>query len=166
MLRSINGTAIASDGTNVNITHVVVKGSSQWIVGPNGTTKCDTIHTNGNYLKMPYDSRTALQTFEFHSYMTHEISFKKEGYSSFQAKLFCATVDLNDSENQTPWSELKKIIDKVHKHVYGHASISDFKILLERNNLRNEEVEKYLNRGIKSITSCNNTSEPERTCKA
>ena len=47
MLGSIDITAILDDGTNVNITHVVIEGSSQWIVGRNVTTKCDIIHTNG-----------------------------------------------------------------------------------------------------------------------
>ena len=102
MLRSVNITAILDDGTNVNIIHVVIEGSSQWIVGRNVTTKCDVIHTNGKYLKLPDDSRIPLQTVEFHSYMPHETFSKKEGCSSLNAKLFCATFNLNDTENQTP----------------------------------------------------------------
>ena len=40
--------------------------------------------------------------------------------------------------------ELKAIVDKVHRHVYGHASFKDLFILLERNNLWNEAAEEYV----------------------
>ena len=80
LFRSMNITAILADGPNVNITHVIIKGSTQWIVGRNVTTKCNIIHNNSNYLKLPDGSRIPLQTDEFHSYMPHE-KFSKKGDS-------------------------------------------------------------------------------------
>ena len=65
MLGSINVTAILDDGTNDNISHDVMKKSSQRIVGRSITTKYDFIHTDRNYLKLPDDSRIPLQTAEF-----------------------------------------------------------------------------------------------------
>ena len=35
------------------------------------------------------------------------------------------------------WSELKRIVDRVHKHTCGHASYSDMKSLLRLNKLWN-----------------------------
>lgn len=32
-----------------------------------------------------------------------------------------------------PWSRAKFIVDKVHKHICGHATISDVKILVDKN---------------------------------
>ena len=58
--------------------------------------------------------------------------FSKKGCSSLKIKLFCATVDLNDSENQISRIELTKIIDKVHKHCSWSFKYVDKKILLER----------------------------------
>ena len=55
VLRSINATAILADGTNVNITHVVIEGSSQCIAGPVVTTKCDIAHINGYYMDLSDD---------------------------------------------------------------------------------------------------------------
>ncbi len=43
----------------------------------------------------------------------------------FQAKMFCATAVVAEPAKDRSWHDLKKIIDKVHKHVCGHASLSD-----------------------------------------
>ncbi len=48
MLGSEMLSASLADGTIVNINHIVIEGSSQWIIGRHVTAKCDIIHTNGN----------------------------------------------------------------------------------------------------------------------
>ena len=64
--------------------------------------------------------------------------------------LLCATGIIEESTNVRPWAELNKIVDKVHKHVCGHARLNDIKILLKRNSMWAGEVERYLNRVIDS----------------
>ncbi len=53
MLGSVFISACLSDGSNINIRHIVIEGSSQWVVGRNVTSKCDIVHSNGNYLNLP-----------------------------------------------------------------------------------------------------------------
>ena len=82
-----------------------------------------------------------------------------------QAKIYCATSTISDSENSLSWKEVKKIIDKVQKHVCGHASLSDIQILFERNNVWNPEIRKYLSRAVESCIHCAKTYELKRTRK-
>ena len=67
--------------------------------------------------------------------------------------------------NVRPWSELNRIIDEVYKYVCGHASINDIKILLKRNNMYTDDVEKYLNHVIDSCCDCAKTYEPQKARK-
>ena len=52
MLGSIIISAKLKDGTDINNRHIANEGSSQWVIGRNVTTKCDIVHTNGNFFKM------------------------------------------------------------------------------------------------------------------
>ena len=83
----------------------------------------------------------------------------------FSSEIFCASAVIGDSENHRSWEELKKIVDKVYKHACGHLSLSDMKILLERNDLRTFEVAKYLNRVVDSCENCARTYEPKQARK-
>lgn len=64
-----------------------------------------------------------------------------------------------------PWKEIKHIIDKIHKHVCGHSSLSDMKTLLKRNDLWNHEAKKYLIEVIDGCMNCSHTSEPRKSRK-
>lgn len=44
---------------------------------------------------------------------------------------------------ETSWKEVKTVIARVHKHVCGHATLTDFRTLLEQNDLWNDGVSKY-----------------------
>ena len=60
------------------------------------------------------------------------------------------TAQLNDDTNNgtpvtdRPWSQLKRIVDRVHEHTCGHAIFSDIRSLLKRNQLWTSAVEHYL----------------------
>lgn len=56
------------------------------------------------------------------------------------------------------WANTKKIIDKVYKHVCRHAEFSDFKIILERNELWSDQAAQYLSEIIKSCNAYSSTS--------
>ena len=112
------------NGAEVNMRHIVIEGSSQWLIGRNVTTKCDIIHTNGNHLKLSNHTIITLQTIHIHSYVPPYIFMdrRNSNCSTFDANLLCATRVLKELTNDRPLSQLKKINDKVHKHVCGHAS--------------------------------------------
>lgn len=63
------------------------------------------------------------------------------------------------------WAEVKTVIDKVHKHVCGHANFTDMRMLLDRNNLWNDAVEKYVGNLISSCTACRSTASPQLSRK-
>ena len=130
-------TARLKNGMEVNIRHVLIEKSSQWVIGRKVASKCDIVHTKGNYLQLLNQTRIALEDFGHHSYVPYLIFVNDKGTkcSSFQAKLFCATGNISGQEAERPWSETKKVIDKVHKDVCGHASLSDMEILVKRNDL-------------------------------
>ena len=68
-----------------------------------------------------------------------------------------------NSENKTEiksWIELKRIVHRVHKHTCGHASYSDVRILLQRNNLWSQEVEHYLGDTMQKCIHCNKSASP------
>ena len=69
MLGSIIISVKLNDGTNINIRHIFIEGSSQWVIGKNVLTKCDIIHTNGNYLKLSDHVRIPLQNVNILSYV-------------------------------------------------------------------------------------------------
>ena len=80
-------------------------------------------------------------------------------------KLFSAVGRLSKTTIVQPWSNIKKIIEKFHKHVYGHANLSDMETLLKRNNLWSNEIEKYLSRITREFFLCTRTCEEKQPRK-
>ena len=117
MLGSVIVSDCLDDGTTVNIEHVFIEVSSQWIIGCNVTSKCENFHTDGNYLKLEHGVLIPLENIDLHSYSPFSllIAEKNMHCSNFHAKLFCSTGNLEDSKAQRPWSEMKKIVNKVYK---------------------------------------------------
>lgn len=60
-----------------------------------------------------------------------------------------SSVTLSDFD----WPSINRLVDKVHRHVRGHASISDFKMILTRNDFSYECVEGYLIRTVEKCSS-------------
>ena len=164
---SIMITARLHDGTVINIRQIVVEGSSKWLIRRSVPTKCDIIHSNGKFLKKTDYTNIPPLNVDMHSYIPSSIFLKQatESHSTYHAKLFRATGDTHNSTYSRPWSELKRTIDKLDKHICGHASLSDIQILLQRNNLWSTEIEKYLNRVVTSCTNCTKTYKPKQARK-
>lgn len=59
------------------------------------------------------------------------------------------------------WKQKKNIIDKIHKHVCGHSSLTDYQILLERNNLWDDDVKQYIVSIIEKCNACRSTALPK-----
>lgn len=82
--------AVSNDGVQVAIRHLVIEGSSQWIVGRNVTRNCDIVPTDGNYLLMNGRSRIFLVDYDIHSYAPYEA--------------FCTNnVDQSEQKIPAPW---------------------------------------------------------------
>lgn len=159
--------ARSDDGGKVYVRHLVIAGSSQWIIGRNVTKSCDIIRSDGNYILLPNKSKVSLVDYDLHCYVPYEAfvpAVQKRSKSS-TSKLFCAAATIRNTGISRPWSEVKKIVDKVHKYICGHASFSDIKTLLERNNIWSDEVMKYVSRTMESCTRCLHTSEPKQARK-
>lgn len=60
------------------------------------------------------------------------------------------------------WHEVKKIIDRVHKHICGHANRTDFQIILKRNNIWNNEIQGYVSKLIQDCRKCNASAPQNR----
>lgn len=60
----------------------------------------------------------------------------------------------------TSWDSVKKVVDRVHRHVCGHATFSDMRTLLIRNRLWSNEVQHYLSQTVSECVSCKASSTP------
>ena len=69
MLESIIISAQLNGGTDINVKHIAIEGSLQWVIGRNVTTKCEIFHTYGNYLKVSDQVRIPLRNVDMHSYV-------------------------------------------------------------------------------------------------
>lgn len=163
ILGSVVLTAYSDSNRPIDITHIVLRGSSQWIVGRNVTRKADIQHINGNALVFcvgELDERDSIKLFndKFLSYIPMDRFSQTKNFSSISA------LSARPVPKRT-WNEIKHIIEKVHKHVCGHASFSDFKMLLERNNIWNAAVEEYICQLINNCRSCKKSALPSPSRK-
>jgi len=164
---SIMFTALSDQGNYIRMRHLIIEGSSQWLIGRNVTKSCDILHIGKNLLKLPDDDTISLVDKDLHSFIPYNTFCGKRRVlcESDKSTIFCATAIVSCSEESRPWIETKKIVDKVHTHVCGHSNFSDIKILLERNSIWDESVEKYLVQIMESCISCRTTALPKPSRK-
>ena len=155
---------VTSDqGNIVRIRHLVIEGSSQWVVGRNITKHCNIQRIAGNLLELPTKDESGIQMtislvdHDLHCYLP----LSAFGIASHSAQAYCAVVSFAAKASDRPWSEIKAIVDKVHKHVCGHASLRDMQILLERNDMWSTEVKAYLHQTVEVCHQCKVTDEPK-----
>ena len=178
ILGSIVLTATSDHGTPVRITHLVLEGSSQWVIGRNVTRKANIEHIGRNALVFYGDGECeyiSIINYNFLSYLS--IDSFKSSYNNCNHVAVSDTRLLSRNRSLTlssisavaidtpPWSDVKRIIDKVHKHVCGHASFTDYKLLLERNRLWNDVIASYLTQVVNACTACRSTFVPEPSRK-
>lgn len=67
--------------------------------------------------------------------------------------------------SEKTWKMIKAAFGKVHTHFCGHENFTNFKLLLERNNMWNDEGQKYLTELISKCTPCRSSAPPEPSRK-
>ena len=159
---------ISDSGSTITIRHVVISGSSPWVLGRNITRKCDLVHLDGNFIRFPPTdglcNTLSMINIDEHSYVTISCSSQMPVASPSTHTLAGYRAQL-DSLAQLPvdqrsWPQLKRIVDRVHSHTCGHASYSDIRSLLERNGLWTPAVSHYLNETIEKCVNCVASSSP------
>lgn len=144
----------------VAVRHIIVDGSSPWVIGRNVTRECNIIHISGHFLRLPklnnQIDRITMIDHDHHSYIPLESVMLPNDGSDNTCKLagFSARARGINNIDQMEWPVLKRILDKVHVHVCGHASFSDIKTLLQRNNLWNHATEHYVTETVKQCPHC------------
>lgn len=146
--------SIRSDqGVIVHICHLIIEGSSPWVLGRNVTSKADIIYLNVNYLKVMIDETVN----------TLQLKYGRDHSFIDRSKFFHADFkSVNDPESRAicthsasmTWKNNKRIVDRVHQHVCGHASFNDIKMLLMRNHIWNENCMKYLAQVLDTCENC------------
>ncbi len=141
---------VESGDSNAEIGHLVIQGSTQWVIGGNILSFC-TIDHAADRIMLPDSSA---------------LPMCKDGYLSYiSRRLFWITSDPENAK-YTPniaWSHTSSlitsgrtiaIVDKVHKHTRGHSTYSDMVTLLQRNQIWDESVEAYLRDVISRCGPC------------
>lgn len=59
----------------------------------------------------------------------------------------------------------KPLLIKTHKYVFGYAAFTGILLLLERNNLWNDAVQKYISQFMSSCRPCRSTATTDPVCK-
>lgn len=75
-------------------------------------------------------------------------------------QFICAAANLDSSGFAHSWPNLQNIVDRVHTHVCGHASLTDLKLLLQLNNIWNDSVADYLSTVLEKCPHCHAASLP------
>ena len=153
----------SNEGSVLRLRHLIIEGSSPWLIGRNVTAKGNILHASGNRIEFPHPDGSVdtiqLIDHDMHSYMRKEFFFHEQHKSLHDptVQLLCsytaASVDLT-------WKKRKELIDKVHRHVCGHSNYRDIRMLLERNGIWNDECNKYLSHVLESCASCHETRLP------
>ena len=154
ILGSIVLTAYSDSNRKVDITHIVISGSSQWIIGRNVTKYSNIEHINKNALVFKTEDQLDYISLVEHKFLTYIPIERFYREKQVIGGLSAVTV------SNRPWKEIQKIVDKVHRHVCGHASYSDFKMLFERNNMWNESVKHYIENIMNECTACRKSYIP------
>lgn len=156
---------LSDEGTNLQMRHLIIQGSSPWIIERNVTSQVDIIHRNGNYLEFSVSHSNTTNTLglinsDLHSYLPrHKFSHNK--FVSVQdphSEAICS----HTSDAVLSWNDKKNIINRVHKHTCGHSNYKDIKLLLQRNKIWDENCVGFLSYLLESCPHCAVVSQPSR----
>lgn len=135
---------LSNKGPPVRIRHLIIGGSSIWVIGSSVKAGANVSHEDGNYLgfRLPEsEERDILPLTEFgtNSYVLR-YQFNNVGFTFVEDAI---TASLCIPPVNLVWNETIKIIDIDLEHVRGHAAYDDIRTLLQRNNFWNSECAPY-----------------------
>lgn len=147
-------------GISIKVCHKVLEEPSQWILGRNNTRKVDIEHVRRHALTFPLDQTTdsirMIDCNRLSSVPTSHVtaSINKDGDTVLSAMSVMAISEMN-------WSDMKKIVDKFHRHICGHEKYTEIKCLLEHNDMQNDIIQSYVTQIITDCRSCHETASPQ-----
>lgn len=163
--------ARTDNGNWISIWHLVVDGATQWIVGRNLTRKCNLeyIGRTAIRLSIPVPSEF-IEMYDFyrHSHMQQSRyidspSESLKSHLSSSPAWLAAVNSLKASRSKldvTNWPSIRRIVDRGHKHVCGHATYSDMRALSDCNKLWNNQTQHYLSQAVSNCQHCKSASTP------
>lgn len=139
--------AVSHNGRPIGIKRIVFEGSSQQILDPNITREVDTIHNDGNTLIF-----SNVVTYDYISFtdknMLSLVELQRIVKSLSVSSVLCTLS--TEPVYSMDGSQAKAFINKVHKHICGHATFTDFKLLLETIKFWNTAVAYYFTEVVKT----------------
>lgn len=161
-LRKMEGSVtIPSVSRNVKpiqITYVFPGGSSQWIVGRNVTRTAYQEHIRWHCITFINDGIEDYLSHVDHNWINYNLfeDFRRTNAANHLSGgiVTCRT-----------WNAFWSILHKGHRNVCCHARYTDFKLLLQRNDIFNYVIEAYISRMISKCSSCRFTAPPQLSRK-
>lgn len=157
-----------TDNNNkISIRLLVIERSLQWVVGKKLTWKWNLKYIGKSSIRIPHvlsTNHTQVYEYQLHCHITVDRSnFTPKRISVLPLSTSTLISDvLNACTSFTTygnWLELRRIFNKVHKHICGYFSCSDMRTLLQRKNW-NEQVQSYLSNFIAQCPDCNAQDSP------
>lgn len=162
--RAITGSVLipanTMNGNMILVHHLILEGSSQWAVGRSVTRKANIIHRGDNVLEfeIPHHEGNVIDTMPLvdvgdHSYLRFDNFVQNATPIPPQAvaALICGFIGTTVT---LIWPELKRIVDKVHRHVCRHSNYNDIKLVLQRNNILTDTCASYLTKLLQGCSHC------------
>lgn len=144
----------SDQGNPVTICHLVIEGSSPWVIRKNVTKHCDIIHSNGNLLRFGSDSISdTVQLFEHdnHSYISMVKFYIESVVSAHHPRVASLCASSAGFATKMSFDDSKKVVDRVHKHVCGHSNYEDISLLLKRNHIWSDDISHYLGQILNTV---------------
>lgn len=153
---------------------MVVQGSSHWILGRNITRVSNIVQIGGSALELPNLVPADFVTMIDHEGNSHVLISRfvslQRGYvlqadtaSSGAINSRSPSIEeipsLLNREKTMSQSQVRHTVNCVHRHACGHATYSDLRTLLIRNNLWSLHVQHYLTEVVSSHAAINEVNE-------
>ena len=165
MRRRILGSNVLSmrsdQNEQVDVTHLVIEGSSQWVIGRNVAKRTDIIHLDGNYIRFNHVSGPKFSTVQLEDHGDHSyIPLNRFFHNTYASINDLGSNALFPYSSQTSSPDMRHILNRVHEHVCGHASYSDMRKLPPRNHLWTDDSHLLLSSILENCPHCIITKPP------
>lgn len=136
--------------------HLILRWSSQWVIGRNVTRRAALIRSKGSSVMIFFENKNVykltLDDNEDPSFMSSgrvlaPLSLQTESLAAFRYNFKPAKTDYS-------WKEKQKTVDTVHENMFEHSSDNDIRTLLPRGSTWYKSVRDYLLTIRKTYAHC------------